>query len=145
MPGVYIMAAITITLTVILCITFLNYLTHSDRQYYWLLVALPSSFIINKWVKIPVITTIGAWAGIPLKLSAQMPLWFVMLILLNAPIFEEAIKLLPMALPRSRKLLNEAQSSLWMGLALGMSFGLGEAAYIVYGLAQSPAYNSLPW
>jgi hypothetical protein len=26
-----------------------------------------------------------------------------------------------------------------------MSFGLGEAAYIAYGLAQSPAYNSLPW
>jgi uncharacterized membrane protein YhfC len=110
-----------------------------------LLVGLPSSFIINKWVKIPILTSLGAWAGIPLKLSSQMPLWFIFLILLNAPVFEEAIKLLPIILPRSRQFLHDAPSSLWMGLALGMSFGLGEAAYIAYGLAQSPAYNSLPW
>ena len=31
------------------------------------------------------------------------------------------------------------------GLALGMGFGLGEAAYLAYGIAQSPAYNQLPW
>jgi uncharacterized membrane protein YhfC len=146
MPGVYVMAVITIYLTAILCIALLNYLTHSDRRYYWLLlVGLLFSFIINRWVKIPAITALGAWAGIPLKLGPEMPSWFIVLILLNAPIFEEAIKLLPMALPPSRKLLNDASSSLWIGLALGMSFGLGEAAYIAYGIAQSPEYNSLPW
>jgi len=41
--------------------------------------------------------------------------------------------------------MNDASGSLWTGLALGMSFGLGEAAYIAYGLAQSPEYNSLHW
>lgn len=146
MPGVYSMAVITIVLTTILCIAYLNYLTHSNRRYYWLLlVGLPSSFIVNNWVKIPLITAIATWAGVPLKLSFEMPLWFIVAILLNAPIFEEAIKLLPIALRTSQKLMNDAQGSLWTGLALGMSFGLGEAAYIAYGIAQSPEYNSLPW
>lgn len=146
MPGIYSMAVITIVLTAILCIAFLNYLTHSDRRYYWLLlVGLPSSFIINHWVKTPLITALATWAGIPLKLSLEMPFWFIAVVLLNAPIFEEAIKLLPIALPASRKLLNDAPSSLWTGLALGMSFGLGEAVFIAYGVAQSPDYSALPW
>lgn len=146
MPGIYSMAVITIVLTTVLCIAFLNYLTHSNRRYYWLLlVGLPSSFIVNHWVKIPLITAIATWAGVPLKISFEMPIWFIAAILLNAPIFEEAIKLLPIALPVSRKLMNDAQGSLWIGLALGMSFGLGEAAYIAYGIAQSPEYNLLPW
>lgn len=146
MPGVYIMAVITIALTALLCIVFLNYLTHSSRRYYWLLmVGLPSSFIINHWIKTPLITALATWAGIPLKISLEMPLWFIAAILLNAPIFEEAIKLLPIVLPASRKLMNDAPGYLWTGLALGMSFGLGEAAFIAYGVAQSPEYNSLPW
>jgi uncharacterized membrane protein YhfC len=146
MSGIYVMAVITIGLTVALCIAYLKYLTYSDRRYYWLLlVCLPFSFIINRWVKVPVIAALGAWAGIPLKLGPDMPSWFIALILLNAPIFEEAIKLLPMALPPSRNLLDDATSSLWIGLALGMSFGLGEAVYIAHGIAQSPEYSSLPW
>ena len=140
------MAVITIGLTAALCIGFLNYLTHSDRRYYWLLVpGLLSSLIVNRWVKTLVITSIAAWANIPLKLGPDVPVGFIVLILLNSPVFEEAIKLLPIALPHSRKLLNDTPSSLWVGLALGMSFGVGEAAYIAYGIAQSPAYNSFPW
>ncbi len=146
MPGIYSMAVITIVLTAVLCIAFLNYLTHSNRRYYWLLlVGLPSSFIVNHWVKTPLITALATWAGIPLKLSLEMPVWFIAAILLNAPIFEEAIKLIPIVLPASRKLMNDAPGSLWTGLALGMSFGLGEAAFIAYGVAQSPNYNTLPW
>lgn len=146
MPGIYIMAVITIGLAAFLCVAFLNHLTHSNRRHYWLLlIGLPSSFIVNHWVKAPIITALAAWIGIPLKLSQEMPFWFIALILFTAPIFEEAIKLLPVALPASRNLLRDAPSSLWTGLALGMSFGLGEAAYIAYGVAQSPQYNSLPW
>jgi hypothetical protein len=146
MPGIYAMAIITIILTAIVGITFLNYLTHSDRRYLGLLLlGLPFSFIVNHWIKTPVITSLADWANIPLKLGPGMPLWFVVLILLNAPIFEEAIKMFPIMLPASRKFLNDASGFLWMGLALGLSFGLGEAAYIAYGVAQSPAYNSLPW
>jgi hypothetical protein len=80
------MAVITIGLTAALCIAYLKYLTHSDRRYYWLLlVGLPFSFIINRWVKVPVITALGAWAGIPLKLAPEMPYWFIALRLIGNP------------------------------------------------------------
>jgi len=36
-------------------------------------------------------------------------------------------------------------SALWMGFVLGVSFGLGEAGFLAYAIAQNPAYNSLPW
>ncbi len=140
------MAIITLVLTSALSLAFLHYLTHFDRRYDWLLlIGLLSSFMINRWVKIPVITSIAAWTDVLMQLSMATPVWFVMVIWLNAPIFEEAVKILPFALPAVRKLLNDAQGSLWAGLALGLSFGLGEAAYMAYGVAQGPEYNSLPW
>jgi len=146
MPGIYGMAGLTISVTAIFCITFLHTLTRSDRRYDWLILAgLPLPFIVNRWVKIPVITGLAAWMNLPLKLGPDMPFWFLVLILLNAPLFEEAIKLVPLALPGSRTFLSDAKSSLWAGLALGMGFGLGEAAYLAYGIAQSPAYRGLPW
>jgi hypothetical protein len=64
---------------------------------------------------------------------------------LNAPIFEEAIKILPALLPASRIFRKEPSQALMAGLALGMGFGLGEAAYLAYGIAQVPAYSQLPW
>lgn len=32
-----------------------------------------------------------------------------------------------------------------VGFAVGVGFGLGEAGYLAYGIAQSPTYNQLPW
>lgn len=140
------MAVITVVLTAALCIAFLHHLTHSDRRYLRLmLISLPFSLIVNQLVKTPLITSVAAWADVPLKLGREMPVWFIALILLNAPVFEEAIKLLPMALPVLRSYSRDALSSLWAGLALGLGFGLGEAIYIAYGIAQTSNYNSLPW
>jgi len=146
MPGIYVMAVLTILMTAILCIAALHHWTRSNRQYYWLILAgLPLSFIVNRLIKIPVITGIAAWAGIPLKLGPEAPIWFTIAIWLAAPIFEEAIKLLPMLIPASRAFLHEASPALWAGLALGFGFGLGEAAYLAYGIARSPAYQEIPW
>ena len=76
----------------------------SDHRSIWLILAgLPLSFIVNRFIKTPIIVTIAAWTGIPLKLSPGVPLWFICLIWLNAPIFEEAIKIFPaVLLPRGR-------------------------------------------
>lgn len=145
MPGIYTMAVLTIGLTAILSIAALNHLTRSDRHYYWLVLAgLPLSFIVNRFIKTPVITVLAASTGTPLSLSSA-PLWFVLAIWLNAPVFEEAIKVLPVILPASRVFLRDASHALYAGLALGMGFGLGEAAYLAYGIAQSLEYNQLPW
>ena len=146
MPGIYWMAALIISLTAILCVAALNHLTRSDRRYYWLVLAgLPLSFIVNRFIKASAIASLAGWAGTSLKLSLDAPWWFIIAIWLNAPIFEEAIKLLPVALPVSRRFLQDKSHGVWAGLALGMGFGLGEAAYLAYGIAQSPAYNELPW
>ena len=146
MPGIYPMAAVTLLVTAILCIAFLNYLTHSDRRVYWALLAgLPLSFIVNRWIKVPVLAGVAEWGGIPLELGPSMPVWFLGLILLNAPIFEEAIKLLPLAIPTSRRFFESASGASWAGLAAGMGFGLGEAAYLAYGIAQSLEFSTVPW
>jgi len=146
MPGIYGMAILTILLTGLLCIEALNQLTHSSRRYVWLILAgLPLSLIVNQLIKTPLITSLAAWTETPLKLGLDAPFWLILLIGLNAPIFEEAIKILPILLPAARISLKDASQALWTGLALGMGFGLGEAAYLAHGIAQSPAYNQLPW
>lgn len=140
------MAVLTIILTAILGITTLGSSARSDRRYYGLILAgLPLSLIVNRFIKSPLIASIAAWTGIPLKLGPEMPFWFIVLIWLNAPIFEEAIKMLPMAFPASRRFLENGSRALWAGFAVGIGFGLGEAAYLAYGIAQSPAYSELPW
>jgi hypothetical protein len=146
MYGIYVIAGLTILVTAILGITALNHLTKSDRRYYWLVIAgLPLSFIANKLIKIPFLVGLGNMTGIPLQLGAGMPVWFVIVIWLTAPVVEEAVKVLPMLPGPSHGYLREAPSALWAGLALGIGFGLGEAAYLAYGLAQNPEFNQLPW
>jgi len=146
MPGIYGMAVLTILLTGLLCVTTLKQLTGSIRQYSWLLlVGLPLSPVVNQFIKTPLTTFLAAATETPLKLGLDAPLWFILLIWLNAPLFEEAIKLFPMLLPALRIFLKEEPQALWAGLALGMGFGLGEAGYLAYGIAQSPTYNQLPW
>jgi uncharacterized membrane protein YhfC len=146
MPGIYVMAGLTIVVTGLLCITALNSWMRSEHHSVWLILAgLPLSFIVNRFIKTPIVVSIASWTGVPLQLHPDTPLWFLGLIWLNAPIFEEAIKMLPAVLLPRRRFLGEAPQALSSGLALGMGFGLGEAAYLAYGIAQSPAYNQLPW
>lgn len=146
MTGILPMAVLTVLGTAILCITLLNYLTGSNRRFYWLVLAgFPLSLVVNRWIKIPLLSLLATQAGIPLKLGLDMPWWFIALILFNAPVFEEAIKALPIALPGLRTFLKDPSRSLWAGLALGMGFGLGEAAYLAYGIAQTPQFAGLPW
>jgi hypothetical protein len=146
MPGIYVMAVLTISLTAVLCVTALAHLTRSNRRYYGLVLAgLPLSFLVNRFIKIPALTALATQTGIPLKLGLDAPWWFIIAVWLNAPLWEEAVKLLPLALPVSHRFRQDASQALCAGLALGMGFGLGEAAYLAYGIAQSPAYSHLPW
>jgi uncharacterized membrane protein YhfC len=146
MPGIYVMAGLTIIVTGLLCITTLNQWMQSSHLTVWLIVAgLPLCLIVNRFIKTPIITSIAAWTGVPLQLGPNIPLWFISLIMLNAPIFEEAIKILPVILLTRQRFLHDASQALFAGLALGMGFGLGEAAYLAYGIAQSPTFNQLPW
>jgi uncharacterized membrane protein YhfC len=146
MPGIYVMAVLTLVLTAILGITTLGPSARSDRRYAGLILAgLPLSLIVNRFIKTPLVASLAAWTGISLKIGQEVPFWFMVLIWLNAPLFEEAIKLLPIVFPASRTFLENRSRALWAGFGLGIGFGLGEAAYLAHGIAQSPIYNDLPW
>ncbi len=146
MPGIYVMAGLTILVTGLLCMTALNSWTQPGYRFVWLILAgLPLSFIVNRFIKTPIIVNVATWTNIPLNINADVPLWFIGLIWLNAPIFEEVIKILPAVLLVRQIFPGGASQVLMSGLALGMGFGLGEAAYVAYGIAQNPAYQQLPW
>jgi hypothetical protein len=145
MPGIYVMAGLTIVVTGLLCIATLYQWKQAPNHLVWLILAgLPLSFVINRFIKTPTIVNVAAWTSIPLNINANVPLWFIGLIWLNAPIFEEAIKIFAVILV-GRRFLHEAGQALLAGFALGMGFGLGEAAYLAYGIAQGPINNQLPW
>lgn len=147
MAPIYIMALITIAASTLLWGGLLYALSGQQRRYLWLLLpGLPLSAAVNLLIKRPVATLVGNWAHIPVGLGlAGTPVWFLVFLFLLAPVFEEAIKITPLLLPPVRRLLTDRAGALWTGLGLGISFGLGEAAYLAYGVAQSPAYLGLPW
>src|SRR5689334_4697835 len=112
MPGIYVMAGFTIVVTGLLCIATLNSWMQSNHRSAWLILAgLPLSFIVNRFIKTPVIISIASWTGVPLQLHSDTPLWFIGLIWLNAPMFEEAIKMLPAILLARRRFLGEASQA----------------------------------
>jgi hypothetical protein len=140
------MSLLTILITISLCIAALNTFSGQKNRYAWLLmVGLPLSFAVNRLVKIPLLTWTAHTAGIPLTADLHTPLWFLLVILFNAPVWEEASKAAPLLLPGLRKFLGEPGDALWAGMALGMGFGLGEILYLAYGLAVSPQFSSLLW
>ncbi len=146
MAGIVPIALLTILFVYGLCTATLNTFSGQKNRYAWLLIlGLPLSFAINRLVKIPLLTWIAHTAGIPLSANLHTPVWFLLVILFNSPVWEEAIKAIPLLLPGLRKFLREPGDALWAGMALGMSFGLGEILYLAYGLAVSPQFNSLPW
>lgn len=146
MPGIYGMAVLTILVTAILVIITLHSLSHGDRRFFWLVIAgLPLSLLVNRLIKTPFLTGIASLTNLPLQLNTETQLWFIILIWLNAPIFEEAIKALPLLFPGRHIFLTDGTKALLAGLALGLGFGIGEAAFIAYGVAQTPDFNSLPW
>ena len=145
MTGIYPMAALTLIVGAACAMAYLATGSKDGRRYWpLLLLGLPLSFLINRLVKGPLIQAVVASTGVSPALDSASPLWFALLILMTAPLFEELVKLLPFMLAVARRHLAQPWSGLWAGLALGMSFGLGEAAYIAYGIAQAPQYQSMP-
>ncbi|MBM4463995.1 MAG: PrsW family intramembrane metalloprotease [Chloroflexi bacterium] len=146
MPGIYVMAVITLLVSAALWGGLLYVLPGRTKRYLWLLLpGLPLSALVNLGVKRPLAVMAGQMAGVAPKLGLETPWWFILFLFLLAPVFEEAVKVVPLLLPQVRRLLVSSAAALWVGMALGISFGLGEAAYLAYGIAQSPQYAALPW
>ncbi len=143
---IYIMAAITLALSAALWGGLLYALSGRNKKLLWLLLpGLPLSAFANVAVKRPLVLWLGETGQVEPGQGLATPLWFIIALSLVPPVIEEAIKVLPLLLPAVRRQVNSLGGALWVGLALGISFGLGEAAYLAYNVAQAPQYAAYPW
>jgi hypothetical protein len=146
MPQIYIMAVLTLGLAAVLYGGLLYAMTGQQSRWLWLLLpGLPLSVLANLLVKKPLIQWVGWAADIPPGLGAASPSWFILFVWLITPIVEELVKVVPLLVPAIRKLVSGREAALWVGFALGLSFGLGEAVFLGYRVAQAPEYANLPW
>lgn len=145
-PQIYIMAAITLVTSLVLWGWLIYLFTNHRKRYFWLLASgLPLSAIANLILKRQAIILVGRTFDVPPGLGLASPAWFLAFGVLVTPLIEEAIKILPLLMKRAWMMVVNRASALWVGFVLGVSFGLGEAGFLAYAIAQNPAYNSLPW
>lgn len=146
MPPIYIMAVITLAASGAMWGGLVYAFSGRDKRYLWLLLlGLPLSALVNLLIKKPLIVWAGEAANIAPNLGLATPLWFIIFLWLVPPITEEATKLTPLLLPWARQRLHSRAGALWTGTALGVGFGLGEAMFLAYGIAQSTQYAAYPW
>jgi RsiW-degrading membrane proteinase PrsW (M82 family) len=88
---------------------------------------------------------VGRAAQVVPYLGLAAPAWFVAYKVMLTPLVEETLKAAPLLLRPVRQMITSRSSALWVGFVLGVSFGLGEAAFLAYGIAQAGVYNDLPW
>jgi hypothetical protein len=143
---IYIMAAVTLLLSAALWGGLLYVISGRNKKLLWLLLpGLPLSAFANLAVKRPLILWMGVTGGVEPGLGLASPLWFIVALSLVSPVIEEAVKVLPLLLPAVRRQVASLGSAICVGMALGISFGLGEAAYLAYNVAQAPDYAAYPW
>ncbi len=146
MRPIYIMAVVTVAVALALWGSLIYLFSGRERRYFWLLaLGLPLSAIANLVFKRQAIVTVGLAAHVPPGLGLMSPAWFLLFQVLIGPAIEEAIKVTPLLFRLAWKMVTGPASAFWVGFALGVSFGLGEAAFLAYGVAQTPQYSHLPW
>ncbi len=146
MPPIYIMAVVTLAVALALWGGLIYLFSGRERRYLWLLVlGLPVSAIANLLIKRQAIVTVGLATHVTPGLGLMAPAWFLLFQVLIGPAIEEAIKVTPLLFRPAWKMVTGPASAFWVGFALGISFGLGEAAFLAYGVAQNPQYSHLPW
>jgi hypothetical protein len=146
MPQIYITAVITLAVSLFLWGGLTYLFTGHQKQYFWLLLlGLPLSALANLLLKPQAIVAVGLAAHVQPGLGLAAPIWFLAFKVLVTPLIEEPVKVLPLLLRPAWRLVTSRVSALWVGFLLGVSFGLGEALFIAYAVAQNDVYSSLPW
>lgn len=108
-------------------------------------LGLPLSAVVNLFVKGPLAAGVGSLAGVDSGLAQATPAWFLVFLFLLSPVFEELIKVSPLLIPWVRRRAATVVDAFWAGLALGIGFGLGEAAYLAWQIAAAGVYEIYPW
>lgn len=146
MSQIYIMAAITTIVALALWGGLIYLFTGHQKRYLWLLLlGLPLSALANIIVKPKMISTVGRMFQVQPGLGLAAPAWFLAFMVLLTPLVEEPIKILPLLLRPASNMIVSRTGALWVGFVLGVSYGLGEAVFLAYAIAESGAYDFLPW
>ena len=125
MPQIYIMAVITLAVSLFLWAGLTYLFNGHQKRYFWLLLlGLPISAIANLLLKPQAIIAIGRAAHVQPGLGLAAPIWFLAFKVLVTPLIEEAIKVLPLLLRSALRMVTSPVSALWVGFVLGVSFGL---------------------
>jgi len=144
MAPIYVMAIITFLAAGGLWLGLGALMAGRHRKWAWVvLLALPFSPLINQVVKRPIMLAVNE--SLDLQPGQSPPLIYWVLALLLAPITEEAIKLAPVLFPPLARWVKEKGTALWLGLFLGIGFGLSEVGYLAWSIAQAPQYSQYPW
>ncbi len=111
-----------------------------------MIAGLPMSALVNVYVKAPLIALVAILFAQRPTIASATPLLMTVFLWAISPLTEEAIKLAALALPSvRRRVLADASSALWTGMAVGLGFGVGEAAYLALTISLPPAQSGLPW
>jgi hypothetical protein len=145
-PQIYVMALITLVVSLVLWGGMIYLFSGRKTRYFWLLlVGLPLSAVSNLIIKQQAIIQVGKAAHIQSQLGLATPAWFLAFAVLISPLIEELIKVAPLLLKPAWRVITSRSGALWAGFTLGVSFGLGEAAFLAFTVAGIPDYASLPW
>ncbi|PKO13867.1 MAG: hypothetical protein CVU39_16800 [Chloroflexi bacterium HGW-Chloroflexi-10] len=143
-PPIAVTCLVTLILGLMIWGGFFYMMDGRRKKFFWLLLpALPLSLIVNLWVKAPLDLWVRTKFGITGGISNLQPGWYILFVLFLAPFTEELIKLVPIIIPSLRKWI--LKDAVWVGMFSGLGFGLGEAAYLAYGIANSPQFSRFAW
>lgn len=146
MHSIYVVTVINLILCTLLWGGLIYVFAGRERRYLALLgLGLPWPFLVNPLLVRPLILWAGEMAGMPLRMGRATPPQFILLIVLLPAVIEELVKVAPLLLLRARQSVQDLNTALWTGTALGVGFGLGETMFLAYGVAQDPWYTGQPW
>jgi hypothetical protein len=127
-------------------LSLFHYMAGPHRKLAWVaLLGLPLSLAVNLGAKGPIYRGVASLADIsPEAALAAAPLWFLVFRLLLSPLAEEGVKVAPLVFPGLRRHLAGPGGALWLGVYLGIGFGLGEIGYVGWRLSASEALANYP-
>ena len=138
--GVWIAAVVATVLSLLVIGGAIRALTPRDHRRRLLIVIglhLPMCALAYYVIRLPLDSLMKAVIDIRSEL-------YGLTTLLYAPLTEEPAKLWLLIFPWFRLMLTR-QSALWLGMAVGLGFGLGEMWLLAHWLSHDPQIASLPW
>lgn len=142
MPGIYIAHTATTILLILVGRFFYRRIDAKDKKWFILffLLQIPASYLTWVLVRVPY----EAWYS---EIFVRGELWWIFVKAFEAPLTEELAKLLPVLIFAAWMLKGLTKKrAVFLGMALGLGFGLGEVWALVYlNVTTNAEILAYPW